>query len=163
MDEFDRGVLRHHTMECLREWWTTLDQIGQTAGDTWDEAGLATFLDVAAIGFSDTAGTLRRERIMPGLDLAAVILQSAAEGIRKLEAESPDRDVGPMPLGPETTRALLAWEWEGVTAAGGSIDELKQRLRRITRGVPPIRLDDRALLEFLGRIAEGAQVATARG
>jgi hypothetical protein len=164
MNETDRRMLRHHTLESLGEWWNTLDEIcGQTECDTWDAEGLATFLDVSACGFSDVAGTLRRERIVPGLDLAAVIFHSAAEGLRKLESVRPGRDVGPLPLGPETTRALLSWEWEGITSRGGGLGELERRLRNLGRRNPGVTLDTRALRHFLAGVAGEAALTAEAG
>ena len=139
--------------ELWRIWWETLEHIDGGDGDPWDRYSLAIFLDVPALGLRDLIPEIVECEFARDFDLLGEVTRSARIGIEKIEALTSELLDRRLPLETYTTERILLWEWKRGLLRGEKTMAYVNRIRQIRDESAAIELNDRAVADFIFRLA----------
>jgi len=137
-----------------RIWWETLDQVEGGVGDHWDRYTLAVFLDVPALGLRDLVHEVFECNFARDFDLLGEVRRAARLGIERIERFSGGLLDRRLPLETYTTEMILLWEWKRGTKRGEKPMAFVNRVRQLRDESKEIELDDRAVADFIFRLAK---------
>ena len=136
-----------------RIWWETLDHVEGDVGDHWDRYALAIFLDVPAMGLRDLVPEVFDCDFARDFDLVGEVRRAARLGIERIESISGEMLDRRLPLETCTTEMILLWEWKRGRQRGEKPMAFVNRIRQLRDESKEFELDDRAVAEFIFRLA----------
>ncbi len=136
-----------------RIWWETLDQIEGSGSDHWDRYALAVFLDVPAMGLRDLVPEAFECTFARDFDLVGEVRRTARLGIERIERITGELLDRRLPLETCTTEMILLWEWKRGMKRGEKPMAFVNRIRQLRDESGEIALDDRAVADFIFRLA----------